>query len=154
VEVAGALKNVFAIATGIGDGLNAGDNTRAMVITRSLRELAKLGTAMGGQTETFAGLAGMGDLIATCTSPHSRNRRVGIGLAEGKTVEQVCTEMGQVAEGVKTSGVVVKLSAELGVDMPIANEMDAVLNNGQPVEDAYRGLLRQRPGHEVHGDAW
>jgi glycerol-3-phosphate dehydrogenase (NAD(P)+) len=154
VEVAGALKNVFAIATGIGDGLNAGDNTRAMVITRSLRELAKLGTAMGGQTETFAGLAGMGDLIATCTSPHSRNRRVGIGLAEGKTVEQVCAEMGQVAEGVKTSGVVVKLSAGLGVDMPIANEMDAVLNNGQPVEDAYRGLLRQRPGHEVHGDAW
>jgi glycerol-3-phosphate dehydrogenase (NAD(P)+) len=154
VEVAGALKNVFAIATGIGDGLNAGDNTRAMVITRSLRELAKLGTAMGGQTETFAGLAGMGDLIATCTSPHSRNRRVGIGLAEGKTVEQVCAEMGQVAEGVKTSGVVVKLSAELGVDMPIANEMDAVLNNGQPVQDAYRGLLRQRPGHEVHGDAW
>jgi glycerol-3-phosphate dehydrogenase (NAD(P)+) len=154
VEVAGALKNVFAIATGIGDGLNAGDNTRAMVITRSLRELAKLGTAMGGQTETFAGLAGMGDLIATCTSPHSRNRRVGIGLAEGKTVDQVCTEMGQVAEGVKTSGTVVKLSAELGVDMPIAAEMDAVLNNGQPVEDAYRGLLRQRPGHEVHGNAW
>jgi glycerol-3-phosphate dehydrogenase (NAD(P)+) len=154
VEVAGALKNVFAIATGIGDGLQAGDNTRAMVITRSLRELAKLGTAMGGQTETFAGLAGMGDLIATCTSPHSRNRRVGIGLAEGKTVEQVTTEMGQVAEGVKTSGVVMKLSAELGVDMPIAAEMDAVLNNGQPVVEAYRGLLRQRPGHEVHGDAW
>jgi glycerol-3-phosphate dehydrogenase (NAD(P)+) len=154
VEVAGALKNVFAIATGIGDGLNAGDNTRAMVITRSLRELAKLGTAMGGQSETFTGLAGMGDLIATCTSPHSRNRRVGMGLAQGKTVDEVCAEMGQVAEGVKTSGVVMKLSAELGVDMPIASEMDAVLNNGQPVVEAYRGLLRQRPGHEVHGDAW
>lgn len=154
VEVAGALKNVFAIATGIGDGLQAGDNTRAMVITRSLRELAKLGTAMGGQTETFAGLAGMGDLIATCTSPHSRNRRVGMGLAQGKTVDEVTAEMGQVAEGVKTSGTVMKLSAELGVEMPIAAEMDAVLNNGQPVEEAYRGLLRQRPGHEVHGDAW
>lgn len=154
VEIAGALKNVFAIATGIGDGLEAGDNTRAMVITRSLRELAKLGTAMGGKFDTFAGLAGMGDLIATCTSPHSRNRRVGIGLAQGKSLEQIAEELGQVAEGVKTSGVVMKLAAERGVDMPIAAEVDAVLNHGQPVADAYRGLLKQRPGHEHTGDAW
>lgn len=154
VEIAGALKNVFAIATGFGDGLEAGANTRAMVITRSLRELAKLGSAMGGQFDTFAGLAGMGDLIATCTSPHSRNRRVGLGLAQGKTVEQVCEEMGQVAEGVKSSAVVMKLAAERGVDMPIAAEVDAVINHDQPVTNAYRGLLRQRPGHEVHGEAW
>jgi len=154
VEIAGALKNVFAIATGFGDGLEAGDNTRAMVITRSLRELSKLGTALGGQPETFAGLAGMGDLIATCTSPHSRNRRVGIGLAQGKSVDQICTEMGQVAEGIKTSSVVMKLAAERGVDMPIANEVDAVINHGQPVIESYRGLLRQRPGHEILGEAW
>lgn len=154
VEVAGALKNVFAIATGIGDGFDAGDNTRAMVITRSLRELAKLGSAIGGQPETFAGLAGMGDLIATCTSPHSRNRRVGLGLALGKPLEQIAEELGQVAEGVKSSSVVMELAGDHGVEMPIAYEMDAVLNHGQPVADAYRGLLRQRPGHETQGEAW
>ncbi|MGH3433930.1 MAG: NAD(P)H-dependent glycerol-3-phosphate dehydrogenase [Thermocrispum sp.] len=153
-EIAGALKNVFAIATGIGDGLQAGDNTRAMVITRSLRELARLGGALGGQQETFAGLAGMGDLIATCTSAHSRNRRVGVGLAQGKSLEAIAEDLGQVAEGVKSSSVVMKLAAERGVDMPIAAEVDAVINHGQPVADAYRGLLKQRPGHELHGDAW
>lgn len=152
-EIAGALKNVYAIATGIGDGLGAGDNTRAMVITRSLRELSRLGVALGGQIETFGGLAGMGDLIATCTSPHSRNRRIGIGLAQGKTAQQVCAEMGQVAEGVKTAAVVMQLAAERGVAVPIAAEMDAVLNRGQPVAEAYRGLLRQAPGHEMHGAA-
>lgn len=154
VEIAGALKNVFAIATGIGDGLEAGDNTRAMVITRSLRELAKLGTACGGTMDTFAGLAGMGDLIATCTSPLSRNRHVGVELGRGRTVEEITAGMNQVAEGVKTAAVVMKLAAERGVDMPIAREVDAVINHGQPVHDAYRGLLRSAPGHEVHGEAW
>ena len=154
VELAGALKNVFAIAVGFGDGLEAGHNTRAMVITRSLRELTRLGVAMGGQADTFAGLAGMGDLIATCTSPRSRNRHVGFELARGKTLDQIIAEMSQVAEGVKTSGVVMKLAAEHGVDMPIAREVDSVLNHGQPVFEAYRGLLRAAPGHEVHGEAW
>jgi glycerol-3-phosphate dehydrogenase (NAD(P)+) len=154
VELAGALKNVFAIAVGFGDGLEAGHNTRAMVITRSLRELTRLGVAMGGQADTFAGLAGMGDLIATCTSPQSRNRHVGVELARGKTLEQIIAEMSQVAEGVKSSSVVMKLAAEHGVDMPIAREVDSVLNHGQPVFEAYRGLLRKVPGHEVHGEAW
>ncbi|HET9143926.1 NAD(P)H-dependent glycerol-3-phosphate dehydrogenase [Actinophytocola sp.] len=154
VELAGALKNVFAIAVGFGDGLEAGHNTRAMVITRSLRELARLGVAMGGQADTFAGLAGMGDLIATCTSPKSRNRTVGYELARGKNLEQIIAEMKQVAEGVKTSSVVLKLAAEHGVDMPIAREVDSVLNHGQPVFEAYRGLLRKVPGHEMHGEAW
>jgi glycerol-3-phosphate dehydrogenase (NAD(P)+) len=154
VEVAGALKNVFAIAVGFGDGLEAGHNTRAMVITRSLRELTRLGVAMGGQADTFAGLAGMGDLIATCTSPQSRNRHVGYELARGKSLEQIVAEMSQVAEGVKTCGVVMKLAAEYGVDMPIAHEVDSVINHGQPAVDAYRGLLRTAPGHEVHGEAW
>ncbi|HEU5475350.1 MAG TPA: NAD(P)H-dependent glycerol-3-phosphate dehydrogenase [Actinophytocola sp.] len=154
VELAGALKNVFAIAVGFGDGLEAGHNTRAMVITRSLRELARLGVSMGGHADTFAGLAGMGDLIATCTSPMSRNRHVGYELARGKDLEQIIAEMKQVAEGVKTSSVVLKLAAEHGVDMPIAREVDSVLNHGQPVFEAYRGLLRKVPGHEMHGEAW
>jgi glycerol-3-phosphate dehydrogenase (NAD(P)+) len=154
VELAGALKNVFAIAVGFGDGLEAGHNTRAMVITRSLRELSRLGVAMGGTADTFAGLAGMGDLIATCTSPLSRNRHVGYELARGKSLDQIIAEMKQVAEGVKTAAVVMKLAAEHGVDMPIAREVDSVLNHGQPVFEAYRGLLRKSPGHELHGEAW
>ncbi|CRK56120.1 Glycerol-3-phosphate dehydrogenase [NAD(P)+] [Alloactinosynnema sp. L-07] len=154
VEYAGSLKNVFAIAVGIGDGLEAGDNTRAMVITRALRELTRLGVALGGQADTFAGLSGMGDLIATCTSPLSRNRTVGVGLAQGKSLDQIAQEMNQVAEGVKTVATVMKLAAERGIDMPIAREMDAVINHGQPVEDTYRGLLRKAPGHEVHGEEW
>jgi glycerol-3-phosphate dehydrogenase (NAD(P)+) len=154
VELAGALKNVFAIAVGFGDGLEAGHNTRAMVITRSLRELSRLGVAMGGHADTFAGLAGMGDLIATCTSPRSRNRHVGYELAKGKSLEQIIAEMNQVAEGVKTTGVVLKLAAEHGVDMPIAREVDSVINHGQPAFEAYRGLLRTAPGHETRGETW
>jgi glycerol-3-phosphate dehydrogenase (NAD(P)+) len=154
VEIAGALKNVFAIAVGFGDGLDAGVNTRAMVITRGLRELARLGGAMGGQLDTFYGLAGMGDLIATCSSPLSRNRTVGYELARGRRIEEILAAMKQVAEGVKTSSVVVELGSDHGIPMPIAREVDAVIHHGQPVEEAYRGLLRETPGHEVHGDAW
>jgi glycerol-3-phosphate dehydrogenase (NAD(P)+) len=154
VEIAGALKNVFAIAVGFGDGLGAGDNTRAMVITRSLRELTRLGVAMGGHAETFAGLAGMGDLIATCTSPQSRNRHVGFELGRGKSLAAILASMNQVAEGVKTAAVVTKLAAERGVEMPIAREVDEVINHQQPVEETYRGLLRTTPGHEVHGETW
>lgn len=153
-EAAGALKNVYALAVGFGDGLGAGDNTRAMVITRSLRELTRLGIAMGGHEATFAGLAGMGDLIATCTSPLSRNRHVGFELAKGRSIDEIVAGMKQVAEGVTTSSVVMELAAQYGVDLPIAAEVDAVINHGQPVEDAYRGLLRQAPGHEVHGTQW
>ena len=154
VEIAGAAKNVFAIAVGFGDGLGAGDNTRAMVMTRSLHELTRLGVAMGGHAETLAGLAGMGDLIVTCTSPHSRNRHVGVELGRGKPLEQILGSMNQVAEGVKTTPAVMKLAAERGIEMPIAKEVDAVLNHRQPVEETYRGLLRVTPGHEVYGEAW
>ncbi len=154
VEIAGALKNIFAIAVGFGDGLDAGVNTRAMVITRALRELARLGMAMGGQIETFYGLAGIGDLIATCMSPLSRNRTVGFELAKGRSVADIVAGMNQVAEGVKTAAVVMELAAEHRVAMPIAAEVDAVLNHGQPVHEAYRGLLRQAAGHEHRGDAW
>jgi glycerol-3-phosphate dehydrogenase (NAD(P)+) len=154
VEIAGALKNIFAIAVGFGDGLDAGVNTRAMVITRALRELTRLGTAMGGQPETFYGLAGMGDLIATCTSPLSRNRTVGYQLARGRSITDIMAGMNQVAEGVKTSAVVMELASQHGVSMPIAAEVDAVLNHGQPVQEAYRGLLRRAAGHEHHGEGW
>ncbi|WIM92908.1 NAD(P)H-dependent glycerol-3-phosphate dehydrogenase [Actinoplanes oblitus] len=154
VEIAGALKNVFAIAVGLGDGLGAGDNTRAMVITRSLHELTRLGTAVGGRPETFAGLAGMGDLIVTCVSPYSRNRHIGVELGRGRPLPEILAGMRQVAEGVRTTAAVTKLAAEQGVEMPIAHEVDAVLNHGQPVEQTYRGLLRVVPGHEFYGDTW
>lgn len=154
VELAGALKNVYAIAAGMGDGVGAGDNTRATVITRALRELTRLGIAMGGDPRTFSGLAGMGDLIATCTSSLSRNRTVGFELGKGRTLEEIIASMHQVAEGVKSSGVVLELGAQHGVDMPIAREVDAVVNRGRSVRDAYRGLLRIAPSHETEGDSW
>ena len=152
-EIAGALKNVFAIAAGMGSGLGTGDNTRAMVITRSLAELTRLGVAMGGDPRTFAGLAGMGDLIATCVSPLSRNRYVGEQLARGRSIDEITSEMKMVAEGVKTSRVVMELAEEYGVAMPIAAEVDAVVNRGQSVEEAYRGLARTKPSHEIHGES-
>jgi len=154
VEIAGSLKNVFAIAVGMGDGVGSGDNTRAMVITRSLRELTKLGTAVGGEPETFAGLAGMGDLVVTCTSRFSRNRHVGEQIGKGIPVPEILAGMKQVAEGVKTASVVMEVAAEYGVDMPIAREVDAVVNHGSTPEEAYRGLLNEAPGHEVHGEGW
>lgn len=154
VEIAGALKNVFAIAAGMGDGAGAGVNTKAMVMTRSLREMSVLGESLGGDPRTFAGLAGMGDLVVTCTSTASRNRRVGEELGKGREIDDIIAGMNQVAEGVKAASVVMEFAAELGVDMPIASEVDAVLNHGSSALDAYRGLLRVAPGHEVHGEGW
>ena len=145
-EVAGALKNVIAIAAGMADGLEAGDNTKATVITRGLAELCRLGEAMGGQFTTFSGLAGMGDLLATCSSPQSRNRFVGEQLGRGRTIEQTIAEMNMVAEGVKTSKVVMELAEEYGVEMPIASEVFAVCHEGSTAEDAYRGLIRRQDG--------
>jgi glycerol-3-phosphate dehydrogenase (NAD(P)+) len=153
-EIAGALKNVFAIAAGMADGGGAGYNTKAMVITRSVREMSRLGEALGGDPMTFSGLAGMGDLIVTCTSPLSRNRHVGEELGRGKSIGEVLAGMKQVAEGVKAAPVVMKLAAEVGVDMPIAQEVDNVLWHDATVQDAYRGLLRVAPGHELHGEGW
>jgi glycerol-3-phosphate dehydrogenase (NAD(P)+) len=154
VEIAGALKNVYAIAAGMSDGVGAGFNTKAMVMTRALRELTRLGEALGGQRDTFAGLAGMGDLTVTCMSPLSRNRHVGEGLGRGQTIEEVLAGMTQVAEGVKATPVAVKLAAEAGIEVPIAQEVHGVLKGEATVMDAYRGLTRQAPGHEVHGEGW
>ncbi|MFN8355255.1 MAG: NAD(P)H-dependent glycerol-3-phosphate dehydrogenase [Spirosomataceae bacterium] len=148
-ELAGALKNVIAIAVGMGDGAGAGDNTRAAVITRGLAELSRLGTAMGGKPMTFAGLAGMGDLIATCTSTLSRNRYVGVQLGKGRTLDDIINEMSMVAEGVKTCSVVMELSAEYGIDMPITTEVNRVVNEGFTARDAFKGLLRNKIGSEA-----
>jgi glycerol-3-phosphate dehydrogenase (NAD(P)+) len=153
VEIAGALKNVVAIAAGMSAGLGTGDNTRSMVIARSLAELTRLGTAMGGDARTFGGLAGVGDLIATCISPLSRNRQVGEQLARGRKLDEIIEDMGQVAEGVKAARVVMELADEYGVDMPIAREVDAVINQGRTPEEAFRGLRRIKPTSEIHGVA-
>jgi len=148
-EVAGALKNVIAIASGMADGLGTGDNTRAAVITRGLAELSRLGVAMGGNPLTFFGLAGMGDLVATCISRQSRNRYVGEQLGRGRSIADVIAEMNMVAEGVKTSKVVVELAERYRVDMPIATEVFAVVHQGRTAADAYRGLLRRASGPEL-----
>jgi glycerol-3-phosphate dehydrogenase (NAD(P)+) len=152
-ELGGVLKNIIAIASGMADGLGVGDNTRALVITRGLSEMTRLGEAMGADPRTFMGLTGMGDLMATCMSPLSRNRRVGEELARDRTLDEVLEDMGQVAEGVKTARPVMQLAAEYDVFMPIAAEVDAVVNEGRHPRDAYRGLRRGTPQSEHHGVA-
>ena len=147
-ELGGALKNIIAIASGMGDGANAGDNTRAAIITRGLSELTRLGTAMGGKERTFAGLAGMGDLVATCSSAKSRNHHVGFQLGRGKNLEEIINEMSEVAEGVKTAKIIMELAKEYNVDMPISKEIYKVLYEGNTVNEAFRGLLKYEIGSE------
>lgn len=147
-ELGGALKNVMAIAAGMSDGLGYGDNTRATLITRALAELTRLGVALGGRPETFAGLAGMGDLIATCISTASRNHRVGFGLARGKTLDQVITEMKMVAEGVKTTRAVLDLAEMSKVEMPIAHHVGQVLYEGLHPREAVLSLMTREPKSE------
>jgi glycerol-3-phosphate dehydrogenase (NAD(P)+) len=148
-ELGGALKNVIAIAAGMADGLGVGDNTKAAVITRGLAELTRLGVRMGGQLQTFAGLAGMGDLVATCMSPQSRNRCVGEQLGKGRTIQEITDAMHMVAEGVKTSRVVMELAEQYAVEMPICREVYRVVHEGSTPNQAYRGLLRFAPGSEL-----
>lgn len=152
-EMGGVLKNVVAIATGMAEGLGVGDNTKAMVICRGLAEITRLGTAMGGDPATFSGLTGVGDLIATCSSPLSRNRRVGVELGRGRAIDDIVGEMNQVAEGVRTVGIVMDLAAEHSVDVPIAAEVHAVINQGRSAAEAYRGLRRIAPQSEGHAVA-
>jgi glycerol-3-phosphate dehydrogenase (NAD(P)+) len=154
VEMAGALKNVYAIAVGMGYSLGIGENTRAMVIARSVREMSKLGEAMGGHRDTFSGMAGMGDLIVTCTSQRSRNRHVGEQLGAGKPIDEIISSMNQVAEGVKAASVIMEFADKYGLNMPLAREVDSVINHGATVDDAYRGLAAETPGHEVHGSGF
>ena len=141
---------MVAIATGMGDGLGVGDNTRAAVIARGLAEQTRLGVAMGGEPATFAGLTGVGDLIATCTSRQSRNRHVGEELGKGRTIDEITADMNQVAEGVQTTRVVMELGDKHGVELPIAREVHGVLYEGRTARDAYRGL--RGPGSEGDPD--
>jgi glycerol-3-phosphate dehydrogenase (NAD(P)+) len=147
-ELGGVLKNIIAIAVGMGDGQGAGDNTRAALITRGLAEVTRLGVAMGGKAETFAGLAGMGDMIATCTSPQSRNRHVGIELGKGKTMEQIAEEMFMVAEGAKSAPAVMALAEHYDIDMPITRDVYRVITGETNARGVYRGLLRVVAGAE------
>ncbi len=147
-ELGGVLKNIIAIAVGMGDGLGAGDNTRASLITRGLAEISRLGCAMGGQPETFAGLAGIGDMIATCTSPQSRNRHVGMELGRGKSMETISAEMFMVAEGAKSAPAVMGLAAQYEVEMPIASDVYKVLSGETSAQRIFRGLLRVSAGAE------
>jgi glycerol-3-phosphate dehydrogenase (NAD(P)+) len=146
-EVGGALKNVIAIAAGIGQGLGVGDNTRAAVISRGLAELTRLGVAMGAEAATFAGLAGMGDLIATCMSPHSRNRSVGEQLGLGRKLDDILGEMNMVAEGVKTAHTVLELADRYGLELPICESIHRVVLGEIEPRDAYWGLTPA--GHEA-----
>jgi glycerol-3-phosphate dehydrogenase (NAD(P)+) len=150
-EIAGALKNVVAIAAGIAAGLGYGDNTQAALITRGLAELTRLGVALGGEPLTFAGLAGLGDLVATCVSAQSRNRGVGVELGRGRALDEVVAGMNMVAEGVKTTAAVLELAARVGVEMPIAAMVGAVLYEGRQPADLVPELMVREAKAELHG---
>jgi glycerol-3-phosphate dehydrogenase (NAD(P)+) len=150
-EMAGALKNVLAIGAGIADGLGYGDNTKAALITRGLAELARLGVACGGDPMTFAGLAGMGDLIATCSSPQSRNRHVGVQLGQGRALDDIVSEMNMVAEGVKTTAAVLELATRYDVEMPLAAFVGRVLYEGARPADLVPELMLRKAKPELHG---
>ncbi|MCL2336781.1 MAG: NAD(P)H-dependent glycerol-3-phosphate dehydrogenase [Firmicutes bacterium] len=149
VELGGALKNIIALGTGIVDGLNGSDNAKAALMTRGMAEITRLGVAMHANPLTFAGLAGIGDLIVTCTSMHSRNRRAGIEIGRGKELSEVLKNMHMVVEGVRTTGVTHELAAQWGVEMPITEQVYQVLFNGLHPAHAVKNLLTRTKTHEV-----
>ena len=140
-EIGGVVKNVIAIASGIAQGFGFGDNTKATLVTRDLAEMTRLGVAMGANPLTFAGLAGMGDIMATCASMQSRNTQVGVRLGKGESIADIVASMNMVAEGVKSSAVVVDLARKLGVEMPIAEQVARVCDGTQSAADALRALM-------------
>jgi glycerol-3-phosphate dehydrogenase (NAD(P)+) len=149
VELGGALKNIIALGAGISDGLNYGDNTKAALMTRGIIEIARLGTKLGANSNTFSGLSGVGDLIVTCTSMHSRNRRAGILLGQGMSLEESVRQIGMVVEGVKTTNSAYKLSEKLKVEMPITTEIYNVLYNNSDVKEAVMKLMGRDKKHEM-----
>lgn len=151
IELAGAIKNVIAIGAGVADGLRFGDNAKAALMTRGLAEMTRLGLTAGADALTFAGLAGMGDLIATCASPHSRNHYVGQELAAGRTLDDIQSRMVMVAEGVETSRGALALARRLGVEMPIVELINEALFNGLPVAEAGQVLMARELSHELRG---
>lgn len=152
VELGGAIKNVIALCAGISDGLGFGDNTKAALMTRGMAEISRLGVAMGAKPQTFAGLAGIGDLIVTCTSMHSRNRRAGILIGQGKTVKEALDEVNMVVEGVSTTKPAYKLSKEKGISMPITVQAYEVLFRGKNPMQAVADLMMRDKKDELEGN--
>lgn len=152
IEVGAALKNVVALAAGIADGLGCGDNTKAALITRGIAEIARLGIAMGGKYETFAGLSGIGDLIVTCASMHSRNRRAGILIGKGATMEEAMAEVKMVVEGVYSAKAAIALAKKYQIDMPIITEVNAVLFDNKPAREALTDIMSRDRKSELEWD--
>ncbi len=154
VELGGALKNIIALGAGIADGLGYGDNAKAALITRGLTEIAALGVALGANPLTFAGLTGLGDLIATCSSPLSRNHYVGVEITKGRSLEEITGSMNGVAEGLNTTIVAHNLAWQLGVEMPITEKIYQVLYHGLSPRQAALELMEAQAGHELEGRRW
>ena len=154
IELGAALKNVVALAAGIADDLGYGDNTKAALITRGITEIARLGTAMGGRFETFCGLSGIGDLIVTCASMHSRNRRAGILIGKGYTMEEAMKEVKMVVEGVYSAKAAMGLAEKYGIQLPIIEQVNEVLFNGKPAADAVRDLMLRDKKIEISDTEW
>lgn len=154
IELGGSVKNVIALAAGVIDGLGLGDNTKAALITRGIAEMSRLGVAMGGKMETFSGLSGIGDLIVTCTSKHSRNRNAGYLIGQGRTMEEAMEEVAQVVEGVYAAKAALKMAQEHGVPMPIVEEVNKVLFEGKSAEQALESLLTRDKRREYSDLRW
>ncbi|NJR41584.1 MAG: NAD(P)-dependent glycerol-3-phosphate dehydrogenase [Akkermansiaceae bacterium] len=148
IEFGGAVKNVYAIAAGVAHGLGLGDNAVAALVTRALAEMTRLGTALGGRIETFSGLSGVGDLIVTCFSPHSRNHRVGLALGSGKTLNEAVTALGMIAEGVPNTSSIYETAKKIGVRTPIVDAVYGILYEGKSAPIAMRELLARDPRPE------
>jgi glycerol-3-phosphate dehydrogenase (NAD(P)+) len=149
VELGGALKNILALTTGMADGLGYGDNTQAALITRGLAELIRLGEAMGGDPRTFSGLSGIGDLLVTCGSRHSRNRRAGFLIGQGYSLDDTLTEIGMVVEGVHTTRAIHRVSSEMNIEMPITNACYNILYKNESAKKAVNLLMQRRKKHEI-----
>ena len=154
VELSGALKNVVALACGVCDGMGYQDNTKALLMTRAMAELTRLGEKLGGTRQTFGGLAGMGDLIVTCTSMHSRNRRAGILIGQGKSAQEAMTEVGAVVEGYYAAESIYQLSQREGVEMPLCRSVYEVLYHGVAVQDVVSSLMRRAKKDELTETTW
>lgn len=154
IELGGSLKNVIALAAGAADGMGCGDNTKAALITRGMAEITRLGLAMGGKAETFAGLSGIGDLIVTCASVHSRNRKAGVLIGQGKTMNEAMTEVNQVVEGVYSAKAALLLSEKYNVTMPIVEVVNKVLFENKPVHEGLADLMERDKTTEISIDSW
>ena len=154
IELGGALKNVIALAAGVGDGLGCGDNAKAAIITRGIAEIIRLGTAMGGELETFAGLSGIGDLIVTCESKHSRNRKAGFLMGQGKTYKEAMDEVQMVVEGVYSAKAALGLAHKYETSMPIIEQVNLVLFGGKPAKEAVADLMLRDKKVEISDTEW